>query len=232
MNSENIKIIFFDLDNTLFDHRRAEQSALRILLHNLQEIFASVNEEEFIRLYDKNNGIVWKKLAEGEISSQELKILRFQMTFDDLMITTANAEEISERYLKIYTNQTFASPNVYETLKYLKPNYELGILSNGFSNIQESKLTNLRLNSFFKYKIYSGDAGAMKPSFKIFYQAMNIAKAQANEIAYVGDSYEDDIKGAKAVGWKAILYNPLRESTNGGLADAEITDFLELKKIF
>ncbi|MFQ5865565.1 MAG: YjjG family noncanonical pyrimidine nucleotidase [bacterium] len=232
MNSENIKIIFFDLDNTLFDHRRAEQSALRILLHHPPEIFASVDEEQFIRVYDKNNGIVWKKLAQGEISSQELKILRFQMTFDDLRITTANAEEISERYLEIYTKQNFASPNVYETLKYLKPNYELGILSNGFSNIQESKLTNLQLNSFFKYKIYSGDAGAMKPSFQIFHQAMNAAKAQADEIVYVGDSYEDDIKGAKAVGWKAILYNPVGKSTNDGLADAEITDFLQLRNIF
>ncbi|MFQ5825076.1 MAG: YjjG family noncanonical pyrimidine nucleotidase [bacterium] len=232
MKINNIKTIFFDLDNTLFDHTRAEQTALKILLNTFPETFSSVNEEEFFRVYDKNNTIVWKKLSEGKISSQELKVLRFQMTLNDLNIFTENVEELSKYYLGLYTKQSFVSPHLNDTLNYLKPKYYLGILSNGFANIQESKLTNLELDSYFRYKIFSGDVGAMKPCSKIFYEAMNIAKSQANEIAYVGDSYEDDIKGAKAVGWKAIFYNPLSKPTNDDLADVEITDLLELTQIF
>jgi putative hydrolase of the HAD superfamily len=231
MKVEMIKTVFFDLDNTIFDHTRAEQSALKILLGSSPEIFASVDQEKFLQTYHKINLELWKKMAQGGITPQRLKVLRFKLTFEALQIHSANAEQMSQKYLEIYMNQCFTFPNIKQILEYLRPKYELGILSNGFANIQERKLSNLKLAAYFKYFIYSGNVGAMKPYPKIFQEAMRIAQAQPHEIAYVGDSYEDDIKGAKAVGWYAILYDPHNHSNNPDLADFVISDLLELKKI-
>ena len=231
MRVEDIKTIFFDLDNTIFDHTRAEQSALKILLDSSPENFAFVNQKQFMQIYDKINLQLWKKMAKGEVGPQQLKVLRFQLTLEKLQVNPVNAEQISTRYLEIYTNQNFTLPNANEILEYLKPKYELGILSNGFANIQDKKLTNLKLDIYFKYFIYSGEVGVMKPSSKIFREAMRIAKAQAHQIAYVGDSYEDDIMGAKALGWYAILYDPYKHSNKNALADIVISDLLELNKI-
>lgn len=226
-----IKTIFFDLDNTIFDHTRAEQSALKILLESSPEIFAPVDQEKLVQTYHKINLELWKRMAKGEITPQRLKVLRFKLTFEELKINAANAEEISQKYLEIYMNQCFTFPNIKQILEYLKPKYELGILSNGFANIQERKLHNLKLTAYFKYFIYSGEVGAMKPYPKIFQEAMRIANARAHEIAYIGDSYEDDIKGAKALNWAAILYDPYHRCDNHALADFVISDLLELKKI-
>ncbi len=208
MSLKEIKTIFFDLDNTLFDHMRAEQATLKFLLDSKPELFAKVNRENFLRTYDKNNTILWKQMADGEIAPSELRILRFKMTFEKLNLTPIDYSMFSENYLAIYSKQTFVISNAVEVLDYLKPKYSLGILSNGFPRVQESKLSRLELHSYFEYKVYSEDVGVAKPYPGIFSEAANISNSKPTETIYIGDSYENDIVGAKNFGWQAIFFNP------------------------
>ena len=232
MSLKDIKTIFFDLDNTLFDHMRAERATLKFLLDSKPELFAKVNRENFLRTYDKNNTILWKQMADGEIAPSELRILRFKMTFEELNLTPIDYSMFSENYLAIYSKQTFAISNAVEVLDYLKPKYSLGILSNGFPRVQESKLSRLELHSYFEYKVYSEDVGVAKPYPGIFSEAANISNSKPTETIYIGDSYENDIVGAKNFGWQAIFFNPKKTSENNSLADFEISDLKEIKNIF
>jgi len=232
MSLKDIKTIFFDLDNTLFDHMRAEQATLKFLLDSKPELFAKVNRENFLRTYDKNNTILWKQMADGEIAPSELRILRFKMTFEELNLTPIDYSMFSENYLAIYSKQTFAISNAVEVLDYLKPKYSLGILSNGFPRVQESKLSRLELHSYFDYKVYSEDVGVAKPYPGIFSEAANISNSKPTETIYIGDSYENDIVGAKNFGWQAIFFNPKKTPENNSLADFEISDLKEIKNIF
>ena len=232
MGLKDIKTIFFDLDNTLFDHMRAEQATLIALLDSKPSLFAKVNREDFFRTYDKNNTILWKKMADGAISPEELKILRFEITFEEFNLNTIDYAEFSENYLSIYLQQTFVISNAVEILDYLKPKYSLGILSNGFPKVQESKLSRLNMQSYFEYKIYSEDVGVAKPYPGIFSEAASKSKSEPFETVYIGDSYENDIVGAKNFGWQAIFFNPKKASGNNSLADFEISDFIQLKSIF
>ncbi len=232
MSLKDIKTIFFDLDNTLFDHMRAEQATLKFLLDSKPELFAKVNRENFLRTYDKNNTILWKQMADGEIAPSELRILRFKMTFEELNLTPIDYSMFSENYLAIYSKQTFAISNAVEVLDYLKPKYSLGILSNGFPRVQESKLSRLELHSYFEYKVYSEHVGVAKPYPGIFSEAANISNSKPTETIYIGDSYENDIVGAKNFGWQAIFFNPEKTSENNSLADFEISDLIEIKNIF
>ncbi|MCH6560382.1 noncanonical pyrimidine nucleotidase, YjjG family [candidate division KSB1 bacterium] len=232
MSLKDIKTIFFDLDNTLFDHMRAEQATLKFLLDSKPELFAKVNRENFLRTYDKNNTILWKQMADGEMAPSELRILRFKMTFEELNLTPIDYSMFSENYLALYSKQTFAISNAVEVLDYLKPKYSLGILSNGFPRVQESKLSRLELQSYFEYKIYSEDVGVAKPYPGIFSEAARKANSKPFETVYIGDSYENDIVGAKNFGWQAIFFNPKKTSENNRLADFEISDLKEIKSIF
>ena len=232
MSLKDIKTIFFDLDNTLFDHVRAEQATLIDLLDSKPELFAKVNREDFLRTYDKNNTILWKQMADGEVSPAELKILRFKMTFEELSLTPIDYPMFSEKYLTIYLEQAFVVSNAVEILDYLKPKYSLGILSNGFPKVQESKLSRLNMQSYFEYKIYSEDIGVAKPYPGIFSEAERKANSKPFETVYIGDSYENDIVGAKNFGWQAIFFNPKKTSENNSLADFEISDLKEIKNIF
>jgi len=232
MSLKDIKTIFFDLDNTLFDHMRAEQTTLIDLLDSKPELFAKVNREDFLRTYDKNNTILWKQMAGGEVSPAELKILRFKMTFEELSLTPIDYSVFSENYLSIYSKKIFVISNAVEILDYLKPKYSLGILSNGFPRVQENKLSRLNMQSYFEYKIYSEDIGVAKPYPGIFSEAARKANSKPVETAYIGDSYENDIVGAKNFGWLAIFFNPKKTSGNNSLADFEISDLKEIKTIF
>lgn len=231
MNAASINVIFFDLDNTLFDHTRAERSAILSLIASNPEIFHAIDPDSFVQVYHQVNKVLWKKMAAGEITSEELKHQRFEISLNQFNRQTNNADALSKQYFEFYSSQTCAHPNTREILAYLKPKYHLGILSNGFPEIQERKLCNLRVGSHFKFKIYSGEVGAMKPAPEIFQAAMQRCGAKANEIVYVGDSFEDDIKGAKAVGWQVIHFNPTGEKCDR-LADHEIRNLIELKTIF
>ena len=65
---ENIKFIYFDLDNTIFDHKSAEQTTLRRLHSQHAELFAHVSQDEFLKIYHENNTKLWKDFANNEIS--------------------------------------------------------------------------------------------------------------------------------------------------------------------
>ena len=232
MSLKDIKTIFFDLDNTLFDHMHAEQTTLKLLLDSKPELFAKVNREDFLRIYDKNNTILWKQMADGEVSPAELKILRFKMTFEELNLTPIDYSAFSENYLSIYSKQALVISNAIEILDYLKPKYSLGILSNGFPKVQESKLLRLNMQSYFEYKTYSEDIGVAKPYPGIFSEAARKANSKPFETVYIGDSFENDIVGAKNFGWQAIFFNPKKTSGNSSLADFVISDLIDLKNIF
>ncbi|MCG8606001.1 HAD-IA family hydrolase [bacterium] len=229
---DRIKAIFFDLDNTLFDHARAERTALVSVIRKNPKVFSQTSEEGFIKIYDKHNKILWKKMAEGGITAEELKLQRFACALEEANCPMELANEMSVAYLAEYSKCGYALPNAKETLSYLRPRYTLAILSNGFPAIQEAKLKNTALASFFSYKIYSSELGVMKPDPKIFFKAMQITKVHAKEAAYVGDSYEDDICSSKEVGWLAIYFDANGSFSGDGPADFYITNLSELTAIF
>ncbi len=232
MNPRNIKVIFFDLDNTLFDHSRAERSALRTVIRRHPKILAAIDEETFLTTYDRINQMLWKKMAAGELSAERLKTMRFELTLDELDANHADPAELSAQYFNVYGRQCFEISGAKEILSYLKPQYPLGILSNGFPNIQENKLRSLDIGSFFNYKIYSAEVGVGKPLPGIFEFAQKTVGAPAEELVYIGNSYEEDVLGATSAGWSAIHFSPGGDVIPDGLADFTIRDLLELKQIF
>jgi len=230
MDASRIKLLFFDLDNTLFDHTRAQMTTLKSMLREFPE-FSRVEEDAFIACFMRINERLWKEMAAQRITAPELRELRFRETCRELNIEISNVKSLSAQYLDIYANQTFLFPEVHETLNYLQSRYRLGLLTNGFTETQESKLDNNGLKDYFDHKIYSHDVGALKPSPLIFERAMEVAACSPEETAFVGDSPTDDIAGAKAVGWMGILFDP-HEHYPKEKADYKISSLSELRQLF
>lgn len=66
-------------------------------------------------------------------------------------------------------------------------------------------LRRLELEPLLDGVVTSAQAGARKPSPRIFARALELAAASATECVHVGDSVEEDIAGARAAGIEAIL---------------------------
>jgi putative hydrolase of the HAD superfamily len=53
--------------------------------------------------------------------------------------------------------------------------------------------------------VSSGEVGVAKPDAGIFERALEVAEAEPDEVVHVGDSLDNDVAGARAVGLRAIL---------------------------
>jgi len=121
------------------------------------------------------------------------------------------AKEIAQDFIDISPLQTKTFPHAHETLQYLKEKaYELHIITNGFNEVQGKKLKNSKLDSFFTQVITSEDAGANKPSPKIFEYALNLANAIPENSLMIGDDLKTDIAGAKNSNINQIYFNNLK----------------------
>ena len=82
--------------------------------------------------------------------------------------------------------------------------YRLGVLTNLRRDIGDL-CRRLGLAPFLDFCINAEEAGAEKPHAPIFLAALERASVDADEAVYVGDQFESDILGARAVGMYGVL---------------------------
>jgi putative hydrolase of the HAD superfamily len=97
--------------------------------------------------------------------------------------------------------------HTFEVLDYLKPKYQLHIITNGFEEIQTKKMQSSNIHHYFDKIITSESVGVKKPNPKVFEHAIQVANARIENSIMIGDSIEADIEGALQIGMQAIHCN-------------------------
>jgi len=226
------KHIFFDLDRTLWDFEKNAHEAYAEIYDkfNLKDLGIETIEA-FVKNYLHHNEILWALYRDGKIEKVYLKSRRFELTLQEFGIDDPQlAEKIGEAYVTISPQKTNLFPHAHEILVYLSKKYPLHIITNGFEEVQDSKLKNSKLGQYFQHIITSEAAGCKKPTRCIFDFALETVGTSADECVMIGDDFEVDIVGASENGIDAIFFNPEKVTHNGG-AIFEIQDLIELKKI-
>lgn len=201
--------IFFDLDHTLWDFETNS-------LETLNEIFEKYvlkatgipDAKAFVEVYHNHNHRLWSDYRQGKIEKEELRVQRFELCLNDFGINDPGlAEAIANDYVSISPTKTNLFPHVHEILAYLKSKYRLHIITNGFVEVQYTKLEHSGLRSYFTEVITSEEAGANKPDPVIFHYAMKRANATAETSLMIGDNEEVDIVGARLAGLDQVLFD-------------------------
>lgn len=204
------KDLFFDLDHTLWDfERNAEETLMELFDTYRFSSFGIGSAELFIETYNRNNHRLWALYHRGLISKAGLREARFADTFTELGIDYAlfpNAFETD--YLRLCPQKTHLFPNTHETLGYLQEKYTLHLISNGFGDASETKVTTCNLKKYFSTIVISERVGVHKPHPEIFHYAVANAGTAIPDSVMIGDSLEADVRGAQAVGMDAIFFNP------------------------
>ena len=110
----------------------------------------------------------------------------------------------------------------------LKGRYQLGVVSNGFADVQYKKLAALRVDQHFRCVVLSGELGVAKPDPAIFHDAAGRLGASPGQCLYVGDSYLDDVVGAKTAGMCACWFNPCGRPAGEVRPDMDIRSLDEI----
>ena len=143
------------------------------------------------------------------LKKEVLSSLRFADTLRNFGINDdALAEKLSDFYLFHSPRNVFLFPQALETLDYLKQKYHLHIITNGFEEVQRTKLDVSGLREYFDTVITSEEAGVKKPDRGIFDFALKRTRALPTESIMIGDDLEVDILGAMDAGIEGVYFNP------------------------
>ena len=206
MKFNNISHIFFDLDHTLWDFDK--NSALTFdVIFKAQKIEIDLNE--FLSAYTPINENYWKLYRDDQISKEDLRTGRLKDCFKILncIISSEVIDILSHEYIKFLPGFNNLLADAQETLQYLHLNYELHIITNGFEEVQHTKLKNSMISPFFNTVTTSEEAGVKKPHPQIFFRALEKAGATPDNSLMIGDSYEADILGAQRIGMRSVFFD-------------------------
>lgn len=89
-----------------------------------------------------------------------------------------------------------------------KRDLAVGIISNSDGRL-ERRLEGMGIRELFAFVIDSAVVGVSKPDPRIFELALEASGVPAEEAVYVGDYYEVDVVGARGVGIRPVLFDPV-----------------------
>ncbi|MBW6459682.1 MAG: YjjG family noncanonical pyrimidine nucleotidase [Bacteroidales bacterium] len=232
MIADRYKHIFIDLDKTIWDFDRNARATFDEIfdIYDLKSRGIG-SSEEFMAVYTRINDMLWGLYRENKIKKEVLSIRRFEMTLnefgiDDLILATHIAEDyVTESPLK-----TILLPYARQALDYLKLRYELHLITNGFEEVQHTKLDASDLRKYFRTITTSEEAGVKKPEAPIFQLALKKAGARAGESLMIGDDLAVDMAGARETGMDTLFFNP-EKAPHQEKVDHEVFSWEEIMKI-
>lgn len=213
-----IKHIFFDLDDTIFDFKKAERIALK---NTLIELNIDPTDNILSR-YSEINVAQWKLMEIGKLTREEVKVRRYQLLFDEYKIN-ASAEKATSIYEEKLKIGHYFIDGAEQMLESLYNKYNLYLVSNGATAVQNSRLDSSNIRKHFKDIFISQEIGYDKPSKQFFDICFStITNFNKNEAVIVGDSLSSDIQGGINAEIKTIWFNPKGQMVSMPVPDYEI----------
>lgn len=210
-----IQHIFFDLDNTLWDHRRNAKLALEDLFkrEQIREKY-SLTFEEFHKEYFTVNENLWAQIRDGAIDKEYIRKFRFYNTFlffgiDDFEL----AQRFEINFLDEIVSYNHLVEGAFELLEYLsQKKYRLHVLSNGFKEVTYRKCELSGIKNYFETITSADEINIRKPQPEIFEYALNKSGTKKAESVIIGDDWIADIEGGLAFGMKAIFFDVFNDN--------------------
>lgn len=227
MKIKKIDHVFFDLDHTLWDFDKNSTLAFELMFDKFQ---ISVPVNDFLAIYQPINLRYWKLYREEQITKTELRRGRLIEAFAvfEMRFPLEIIDALSDDYINFLPLNNYLIAGARELLTYLMPKYQLHIITNGFREVQNTKLSKSEINHYFKTVTNSEDVGVKKPNPIIFEHAIRVSGANIVNSLMIGDNYEADIVGAESLGIKTICFNYHREKLPE--SSIQVSELNEIKR--
>ena len=199
---DNIDIIAFDLDDTLWPCmptiKYAEETLYQWLQQNFPRITDRHSPEDLI-------GIRKQFMLQDEHYAIDLSLLRYE--FLKLLAAEAgySTKVVSEDGFAVFyeaRQQVSFYDDVLPCLQRLKLRFRLGAISNGNANVEKVGLGHL-----IEHSVSASELKVAKPDRLIFDDLVERFGVAANRVLYVGDHPEYDVVGPLNAGLQAVWIN-------------------------
>ncbi|PHK50648.1 YjjG family noncanonical pyrimidine nucleotidase [Staphylococcus edaphicus] len=199
------KSLLIDFDDTLVDFHDAEAYAF----YKMTKQFQITTNENDLKIFMKINQAHWDAFQQNELTKAEVLSKRFeayfhlhQMTVDGKLADQIFRDELANAPIKHFDL-------TIETLKQLKEEHDLYIVTNGVLETQERRIAKTKIGHWFKGVFVSEQTGFQKPMPEFFDYVFNeIGEDKRNNAMIIGDSISSDILGGKNAGIETCWFNP------------------------
>jgi putative hydrolase of the HAD superfamily len=200
-------MIFFDIDGTLIDHKKAEFIGVNCFYEEYSNLF-ELGVNDFYNYWCIISDKHFMQFLKGEISFDQQRINRIKDVFSlsGIELSDYEANEKFMVYLHHYEESLLPYDDVLPCLNKLK-NIRLGIISNGDLKQQTLKLSKIGFGGVFEVIVAASDVGVSKPDTGIFKIACEKAKSNVRDCYYIGDDLQIDILPCIKAGMKGIWIN-------------------------
>tara|TARA_B100000035_G_scaffold125192_1_gene106589 strand:- start:273 stop:989 length:717 start_codon:yes stop_codon:yes gene_type:complete len=223
--SSAIRLITFDLDDTLWDVRPALEAAEAAQWCYLNARFpslalAATPQEQMANLR--------RQLIEEQPELMH-HISLFRQTFIERLL---QYHDVSASEAELAAREAFAAflsqrhqvvlyANVESMLNTLGRQFQLGTLTNGNADVRKTEI-----GSYFDYAWRAEEFGISKPDPALFHKAFEEAGVSADQVIHVGDCHDNDVSGAVSAGAQAIWFSP--EGSVSAIASEVVQGLSEL----
>jgi YjjG family noncanonical pyrimidine nucleotidase len=203
------KCLLFDLDHTLWDYETNSREALSELYIDFALDKKGIDEEKFLQIFYVINNELWDLYDRGLLHRDVIRNERFHkillaFSVDDYSLSL----KLSHEYIAQSPKKKNLIEGCKEILDYLHSKYPMVIVTNGFDEIQSTKLSSSGIDCYFKSIVTSARAGHKKPAKEIFEFALREHKASPQEAIMIGDNLLTDIAGAMNANIDTVFFNP------------------------
>ena len=186
--------IFFDADETLFTFDSF--SGLQRMFLDYSVTFTAEDFQD----YQAVNKPLWVDYQNGAITSLQLQRQRFVGWGEQLNVPP---EELNDAFMNAMAEICAPLPGAASLISALEGKVKMGIITNGFTSLQQIRLERTGFRDHFDLLIISEEVGVAKPDARIF----DYALAQAGIQLYPGASGNAD-EQVKALLENTLEYDP------------------------
>lgn len=228
--------VFFDVDDTLYDHLQPFRAALEETLGTGPD-FPYEPAYHRMRYYsDFLSAEAGGTPTHGRVL-ESMRTERFVRSLGEfgLLLTPEQAAAVQSAYL----NRQFdirPFPGALELIGALQARGAIvGVITNGPPEHQWMKIRALGADRLIPAELVfiSGAVGLTKPDVRLFELIAGKLGKAPDQCCYIGDSWRNDVVGAAGAGWRVIWFNHrgVRPESEPYPRHEPVTDYAELTRL-
>lgn len=216
--------ILFDADETLFTF-----DAFSGLQRMFNDYSVTFTRDDFLA-YQAVNKPLWVDYQNGAITASQLQVRRFASWAERLNVAPG---DLNQAFLNAMAEICTPLPGAVSLLNALRGKVRMGIITNGFTALQQTRLARTGLREMFDLLVISEQVGVAKPDRKIFdYALQQMGNPPREGVLMVGDTAESDILGGINAGLATCWLNAhQRPQPEGITPDWQVASLAQLEQL-
>ncbi|MBI4340237.1 MAG: HAD family hydrolase [Chloroflexi bacterium] len=197
--------LLLDLDNTVLAFDQAVEQSWADVARTYAQQLNGVTSQRLLSALLHSRDLFWADSVRnqwGRNNPAEAHVQVVRSALTDLGFSRTDvAEEIAQAHTDNFDRSVAPFPGAIDALRRLRQQgVRLALVTNGGAEPQRRKIRQFHLETLVDGIFISGELGYGKPDPRVFRQALEALGARHSDAWMVGDSLEDDIAPAQALG--------------------------------